>query len=198
MSLRQILSVGGHAGGALQRVAGQETGIGAGACRSQILGLSAVAHIPLTIMVVAYPEPSTSTAAKRKTRRKMARKPAAAMAVDQDDEAGAMDSASAPTTSAPAPADADDELILDTEPAASGAPVFAPLSAAAQRAALKAETRRVPVPPHRMAPLQKEWVSVFGPLTELLGLQVRMNIPRKAVEIRVRAPLPPPRRGRAG
>ncbi|KAJ3492129.1 hypothetical protein NLI96_g229 [Meripilus lineatus] len=35
-----------------------------------------------------------------------------------------------------------------------------------------------------MTPLKKDWVNVFGPLTEMLGLQVRMNVQRKCVEIR--------------
>ncbi|KAJ7709616.1 hypothetical protein B0H17DRAFT_1028497 [Mycena rosella] len=50
--------------------------------------------------------------------------------------------------------------------------------------ALKSETRRIAIPPHRMTPLKKEWINVFGPLTEILGLQVRMNVQRKCVEAR--------------
>src|SRR5690606_23083996 len=65
------------------------------------------------------------------------------------------------------------------------APLFAPASASAQRTLLKSETRRVPIPPHRMTPLKKDWVSIFGPLTEILGLQVRMNVQRRCVEMRV-------------
>ena len=86
----------------------------------------------------------------------------------------------------------DDELMIDTEPteipSTSGIPVFPPMSAAAQASAAgkKSETRRIPIPPHRMTPLKKDWINVFGPLTELLGLQVRMNVQRKCVEIRVR------------
>jgi RNA-binding protein PNO1 len=82
----------------------------------------------------------------------------------------------------------DDELMIDTEPIVLPTPsgvVFEPLPASEQRSTLKSETRRISVPPHRMSPLQKEWINVFGPLTELLGLQVRMNLPRKSVEIRV-------------
>jgi RNA-binding protein PNO1 len=78
--------------------------------------------------------------------------------------------------------------MIDTEPTAlptTSAVSFEPLPASEQRSALKSESRRIPVPPHRMAPLQKEWINIFGPLTELLGLQVRMNLPRKSVEIRV-------------
>ncbi|KAI0034517.1 eukaryotic type KH-domain type I [Vararia minispora EC-137] len=64
------------------------------------------------------------------------------------------------------------------------APVFDPAPASATKSTLKSETRRVPIPPHRMSPLKKDWVNIFGPLTEMLGLQVRMNVQRRAVEIR--------------
>ncbi|KZV71830.1 eukaryotic type KH-domain (KH-domain type I) [Peniophora sp. CONT] len=64
------------------------------------------------------------------------------------------------------------------------APDFGPAPASVTNGALKSESRRVPIPPHRMSPLKKDWVNIFGPLTEILGLQVRMNVQRKAVEIR--------------
>ncbi|KAJ6624535.1 hypothetical protein B0H10DRAFT_2323329 [Mycena sp. CBHHK59/15] len=48
----------------------------------------------------------------------------------------------------------------------------------------QSETRRIAIPPHRMTPLKKEWINIFGPLTEILGLQVRMNVQRKCVEAR--------------
>ncbi|KAJ7794290.1 hypothetical protein B0H14DRAFT_3557563 [Mycena olivaceomarginata] len=79
----------------------------------------------------------------------------------------------------------DDELMIDTEPSAiplSSAPVFAPLPADTGKTILKLETRRIAIPPHRMMPLKKEWINVFGPLTEILGLQVRMNVQRKCVQ----------------
>ena len=83
----------------------------------------------------------------------------------------------------------DDEIMIDTDPTTlpsqTAAPAFPPLSTAAQRTALRSETRRIPIPPHRMTPLKKDWVNIFGPLTEMLGLQVRMNVQRKCVEIRV-------------
>lgn len=63
---------------------------------------------------------------------------------------------------------------------------FAPLSAAAQSApVLKNEFRRIPIPPHRMTPLTREWVHIYTPLAEELKLQVRMNVKRRAVELRV-------------
>jgi len=63
-------------------------------------------------------------------------------------------------------------------------PVFAPLSASAQSFTAKGETRRIPIPPHRFGPLKNEWVNIYSPLTEILGLQIRMNVHRKCVEIR--------------
>ncbi|KAI0065052.1 eukaryotic type KH-domain (KH-domain type I) [Artomyces pyxidatus] len=81
----------------------------------------------------------------------------------------------------------DDEIIIDTDDVQlppSSAPAFGPAPAAAATGPLKSETRRVAIPPHRMTPLKKDWVNIFGPLTEMLGLQVRMNVQRKSVEIR--------------
>jgi len=66
-------------------------------------------------------------------------------------------------------------------------PAFAPLSAFAQSSTATGETRRIPIPPHRFGPLKNEWVNIYSPLTEILGLQVRMNVHRKCVEIRVSA-----------
>lgn len=50
-----------------------------------------------------------------------------------------------------------------------------------------AETRRIPIPPHRMSPLRNEWHRIYSPLVEHLKLQVRMNTNAKkgkAVELR--------------
>ena len=46
------------------------------------------------------------------------------------------------------------------------------------------ETRKVPIPPHRMTPLKKSWPQIYPPLVEHLKLQVRMNIKSRAVELR--------------
>lgn len=82
----------------------------------------------------------------------------------------------------------DDEVMIDNDAVAlpQDAPAFPPLSAGAQRAPTKSEIRRIPIPPHRLTPLKKDWVNIFSPLAELCGLQVRMNTQRRAVEIRVR------------
>ncbi|KAJ6502258.1 hypothetical protein C8R45DRAFT_975933 [Mycena sanguinolenta] len=139
-------------------------------------------------MVVVSGSPASPQKTHKKTRRKESKKtsaPAADIAVDSDaeDDAGPSASTSAPP---PPPAGDDDELMIDIDPSAippSSAPAFAPLLDAG-KTILKSETRRITIPPHRMTPLKKEWVNVFGPLTEILGLQVRMNIQRKCVEIR--------------
>ncbi|KZT39692.1 eukaryotic type KH-domain (KH-domain type I) [Sistotremastrum suecicum HHB10207 ss-3] len=82
--------------------------------------------------------------------------------------------------------DGDDEIMIDNDAivAPQDAPSFPPLSANAQRGPTKSEIRRIPIPPHRMTPLKKDWVNIFSPLAELCGLQVRMNTQRRAVEIR--------------
>ncbi|MCJ1431791.1 pre-rRNA-processing protein pno1 [Xylographa pallens] len=46
------------------------------------------------------------------------------------------------------------------------------------------ETRKVPIPPHRMTPLKISWPKIYPPLVEHLKLQVRMNIKSRAVELR--------------
>ncbi|QRW27058.1 pre-rRNA-processing protein PNO1 [Rhizoctonia solani] len=78
-------------------------------------------------------------------------------------------------------ADGDGGMDVDNE----NTPYFPALPASAQRATEKSETRKIPIPPHRMTPLKKDWVNIFSPLTEMLGLQVRMNVQKRAVEIRV-------------
>jgi len=87
-------------------------------------------------------------------------------------------------------ANADDEPMIDTDPTvlsldtSSSALAFPPVAPGAEKTTLKSEMRRIPMPPHRMTPLKKDWLNIFGPLTEILGLQVRMNVQRRCVEIR--------------
>jgi RNA-binding protein PNO1 len=44
------------------------------------------------------------------------------------------------------------------------------------------ETRKVPIPPHRMTPLKASWPKIYPPLVEHLQLQVRMK--NRTVELR--------------
>lgn len=100
------------------------------------------------------------------------------------------------------PSAADDDVVISTNPSTAdqstsltvptdsdvamgsteGGPVFQPETA--QTIAHRAESRKVPVPPHRMTPLKNAWPKIYPPLVEHLKLQVRMNIKSKAVELR--------------
>ncbi|KAI0362436.1 eukaryotic type KH-domain (KH-domain type I) [Trametes cingulata] len=150
-------------------------------------------------MVVLHTQPSTSEVKHKKNRRKLSKKPARTAPAEGAEEDHDMDHPSAPSTAEQPAAAAsqqqqngeshneDDNIMIDTDPSApsqSAAPAFPPLPASAQRTTLKSEMRRIPIPPHRMTPLKKDWVNIFSPLTEMLQLQVRMNVQRKCVEIR--------------
>lgn len=101
------------------------------------------------------------------------------MEVDSDTDDVLINQSSALHTDPTMPPDAAAALVSSS----SG---FAPLSAKAQAVGgIKNEFRRIPVPDHRMTPMKREWVNIYTPLVEQLGLQVRMNQKRRAVEIRV-------------
>ncbi|QRV86414.1 pre-rRNA-processing protein PNO1 [Ceratobasidium sp. AG-Ba] len=131
--------------------------------------------------IVSPSAPASSSKQKSKTRRSKTSAKKHLIAAQPD----------APTTAA---RDEDliplDDVIMteaDPEPGMdvdAAAPSFPALPASAQRATEKSETRRIAIPPHRMTPLKKDWVNIFSPLTEMLGLQVRMNVQKRAVEIR--------------
>lgn len=168
---------------------------------SQKVSLGTLAVATISIMVVQIAAVAPNPAPVRKNRRKISKKKAPRTAddeVDMDDiehpTDGPSSSTLADTPSNETVQEDDDELMIDPDSAStslfpnanSSAPAFDAAPASAVRGSLKSETRRVPIPPHRMSPLKKDWVNIFGPLTEILGLQVRMNVQRKAVEIRVR------------
>ncbi|KAI0261379.1 hypothetical protein BC834DRAFT_896506 [Gloeopeniophorella convolvens] len=133
-------------------------------------------------MVVVQSAPSTS-APPRKNRRSIKKKAPRIAEDGVDHEVGG----TAPESAGPAEGAGDEEILIDVDGADVApppeAPSFGPAPASAGQS-LKSETRRVPIPPHRMTPLKKDWVNIFGPLTELLGLQIRMNTQRKSVEMR--------------
>ena len=72
----------------------------------------------------------------------------------------------------------DSEMLLDEE----GRPKFPP--ARAIDGLYVYESRKVPIPPHRMSPLKLSWPKIYPPVVEHLKLQVRMNIRSRAVELR--------------
>ncbi|OCH87406.1 eukaryotic type KH-domain (KH-domain type I) [Obba rivulosa] len=141
-------------------------------------------------MVVAHAQPAAVPI--KKNRRKISKKKSNAPGTSEQHDETMNPEPLEPSTSTTAgyaeDTEHDDEIMIDDDPsslpAQSAAPVFQPLPASAQRATLKSETRRIPIPPHRMTPLKKDWVNIFSPLTEMLQLQVRMNVQRRSVEIR--------------
>ena len=66
---------------------------------------------------------------------------------------------------------------------ASAVPDFPALSARQMNGAT-AQFLRVPIPPHRLAPLQKNWMEVYQPVVEHMKLQIRFNPKKRAVELR--------------
>jgi RNA-binding protein PNO1 len=63
-----------------------------------------------------------------------------------------------------------------------GRPIFPPSTDAQQ--AIRIQTRKIPIPPHRKTPLKSSWSKIYPPLVEHLRLQVRMNTKSGAVELR--------------
>jgi len=62
-------------------------------------------------------------------------------------------------------------------------PAFKPLSQKEQ-AGGRVEFRRVPVPQHRLTPLRNAWMDLYTPVTQHLGLDMRMNLRTRRVELK--------------
>lgn len=78
------------------------------------------------------------------------------------------------------PMSIDETMTMTIDP--ESRPLFPP--SAPQALHLRSETRKVPVPPHRLTPLKAHWPKIYPPLVEHLKLQVRMNTKAKSVELR--------------
>jgi RNA-binding protein PNO1 len=63
-------------------------------------------------------------------------------------------------------------------------PRFPPSDPTTSPTVLRIQSRKVPIPPHRMTPLKTSWPKIYPPLVEHLKLQVRMNVKSRAVEMR--------------
>ncbi|XP_044092741.1 RNA-binding protein PNO1 [Neovison vison] len=73
---------------------------------------------------------------------------------------------------------------MDTEEARPAKrPVFPPLAGDGFLSG-KEETRKIPVPANRYTPLKENWMKIFTPIVEHLGLQIRFNLKSRNVEIR--------------
>jgi len=108
--------------------------------------------------------------------------------------------------------DDDDDMVLDDRPPVPSSgllptappsaldptlPAFTPLSASQLVLDRKDEFRRVTIPLHRITPLKKEWAQIYAPLVEMVHLQVRFNMKRKCVELKVRSVVGPEWEGEA-
>ncbi|WPH03721.1 Pre-rRNA-processing protein PNO1 [Acrodontium crateriforme] len=100
----------------------------------------------------------------------------------QEDEVLITTSSALEPSTADATTTEDVAMDMDTTAPAENAPLFAPSTSSPSRA--RQEERKVRVPPHRMSPLKTSWPKIYPPLVEHLKLQVRMNIAKKAVELR--------------
>ena len=65
-----------------------------------------------------------------------------------------------------------------------GRPQFPPADPSSTTTSIRIQSRKVPIPPHRMTPLKSSWPKIYPPLVEHLKLQVRMNVKSRAVELR--------------
>ena len=84
-----------------------------------------------------------------------------------------------------APGEGTEDSVMDEE----GRPSFKPASAAELRASASASSRlgqgrKIPIPPHRWTPLQRDWRELQPLLTGHLGLQVLVHPRRRTVFIR--------------
>ncbi|XP_008832050.1 RNA-binding protein PNO1 [Nannospalax galili] len=62
-------------------------------------------------------------------------------------------------------------------------PAFPPLSGDRLLSGTE-ETRKIPVPANRYTPLKENWMKIFTPIVEHLGLQIRFNLKSRNVEIK--------------
>lgn len=102
--------------------------------------------------------------------------------VANDDDEVLVDASTVETSldGPPAATQAPDDTVMHIDE--EGIPRFAPDKALAPLR--KSESRKVPIPPHRMTPLKGSWAKIYPPLVEHLKLQVRMNLKDRAVELR--------------
>jgi len=85
-----------------------------------------------------------------------------------------------PTLSSTMPLSTTDDVDMHID--VEGRPQFPPAKATDDLHVL--ETRKIPIPPHRMTPLKTSWPKIYPPLVEHFKLQVRMNTKSRAVELR--------------
>lgn len=98
--------------------------------------------------------------------------------VAQDDEVLVDATSTIPAEIVSNPTVKDVETHIDEE----GRPKFPPAKNVKNSSIV--ETRKVLIPPHRIAPLKSSWSKIYPPLVEHLKLQIRMNVKSRVVELR--------------
>lgn len=63
------------------------------------------------------------------------------------------------------------------------APTFAPLTAVDMNGGAS-EYRKIPVPPHRLTPLRKNWENIYTPIVTHMKLQIRFNTATRHIELK--------------
>ncbi|XP_010905190.1 uncharacterized protein [Elaeis guineensis] len=54
----------------------------------------------------------------------------------------------------------------------------------------KVQFRKVAVPPHRYAPLKRNWMEIYTPVYEQMKIDIRMNLKARRVELKTRSDTP--------
>ena len=125
----------------------------------------------------------------RKETKAAAAGPLREVVMDDGIEAGVEGGEEQATTATTAAADG--AAAAASPPALPAKPAFKPLSEE-DRAGARVEFRRVPVPQHRLTPLRNAWMDLYTPVTQHLGLDMRMNLRTKRVEIKTTKRTPSP------
>ncbi|KAI9311649.1 hypothetical protein BX666DRAFT_1994123 [Dichotomocladium elegans] len=99
-----------------------------------------------------------------------------------DEDSVIVDASALPTRKEAIDADNDEDMDMAESPSVAK-PDFAPAQGGAANGVVKG-TRKIPIPAHRMAPLKRHWMEIYGPIVEHMKLQIRMNLKRRTVELR--------------
>ncbi|BGP42047.1 pre-rRNA-processing protein pno1 [Rhodotorula kratochvilovae] len=118
----------------------------------------------------------------------------AAMATDAQDDDDADDAVMIDPSQLPVPVTRTPIAQLEAAAAAAAADpnalAFAPVKSHNQ--AGLTQRRKIAIPPHRMTPLKRDWIKIYTPLVEECGLQVRMNVHKRQVELKTSKHTPHP------
>ncbi|GAA6015090.1 hypothetical protein JCM10207_008727 [Rhodosporidiobolus poonsookiae] len=104
----------------------------------------------------------------------------AGAADDDEDDAVMIDPSQLPTPVVRTPiSQLEAQQAADANPNALS---FAPV--AHHNASGLTQRRKIAIPPHRMTPLKRDWIKIYTPLVEECGLQVRMNVHKRQIEMK--------------